>query len=148
MLHLHPNSQMYISGFASTSAALMCLQPLTADDHHHFWRCRPKNKDGSIPNKAYYVFNNVKIEKGGVTYYHPADQPPPDDAPTQCVSSPLCCRTSTVKVKAQSPFVCAVKGAACWVSLGSVYLDMAGVRVELHLALCREQIHILGVHNE
>ena len=46
---------------------------------------RPKNHDGSIPNKAYYYFSNVKIENGGVSYYHSADQPPPPDAPSQCV---------------------------------------------------------------
>jgi hypothetical protein len=51
---------------------------------HPSLHCRPKNHDGSIPNKAYYLFSNVKIENGGVSYYHPADQPPPPDAPTQC----------------------------------------------------------------
>ena len=49
--------------------------------------CRPQASDGSIPNKAYYLFKNVRIENGGVSYYHPADQLPPGDAPTQCVQA-------------------------------------------------------------
>jgi len=48
---------------------------------------RPLDNNGNLPNKAYYIFENVKIENGGVSYYHPADQPPPHDAPTRCVSA-------------------------------------------------------------
>ena len=56
--------------------------------------CRPKDSNGNIPNKAYYLFKDVKIEKGGVSYYHPADQPPPEDAPTQCEHIRLQCYMS------------------------------------------------------
>ncbi len=48
---------------------------------------RPLDNNGNLPNKAYYIFENVKIENGGLSYYHPADQPPPHDAPTRCVSA-------------------------------------------------------------
>ncbi len=36
------------------------------------------------PNLGYYLFSNVRIENRSVAYYHPADQPPPEDAPSEC----------------------------------------------------------------
>ena len=39
------------------------------------------------PNLGYYLFSNVRIENRSVAYYHPEDQPPPDDAPTECATS-------------------------------------------------------------
>ena len=62
-------------------------------------RCRPRR----TPNLGYNLFSNVRVENGSVVYYHPADQPPPPDAPTQCATDLIPVHTECVAWKRSRP---------------------------------------------
>ena len=66
----------------STSIKLPCVDASRLATDYIDMR-RPRG----CPNLGYYLFSNVRIDNGSVVYYHPAEQPLPADAPTQCATN-------------------------------------------------------------